>query len=88
MFIFDLNKSRSNESKHGISFGEAKKLWKDSYRVEKQVINITESRFAVTGIIDGVLWTAIITYRGGFIRLISVRRARKNEKEDYYSRRV
>ncbi|PIQ61296.1 MAG: toxin [Bacteroidetes bacterium CG12_big_fil_rev_8_21_14_0_65_60_17] len=88
MFIFDLNKSRTNERKHGISFGEAKELWKDKYRVEKQVKNITESRFAVTGIIDGILWTAIITYRDEFIRLISVRRARKNEKEDYYSRRV
>ncbi len=33
-----------------------------------------EPRFLVVGLIDGKHWTAVITYRGGNIRLIFVRR--------------
>jgi len=44
---------------------------------------------SITGIliskIEGKYWTAVFTYRGKKIRIISVRRARKNEKEIYES---
>lgn len=33
----------------------------------------------VVGMIDGRYWTAIVTYRGDMIRIISVRRSRKEE---------
>lgn len=88
MFLFDLNKSRSNQRKHGISFVEAKQLWKDGDRIEREARFVHEPRFSVTGNIQGRIWTAIITYRSGLIRLISVRPAREHEKEDYFRGRI
>ena len=40
-----------------------------------------EQRFLVVGRIDGKHWSAVMTYRGTNIRLISVRRARTEEVE-------
>ncbi len=42
-----------------------------------------EARFLAIGRIEGKHWTAICTLRGEAIRIISVRRARK-EEVDYY----
>jgi uncharacterized DUF497 family protein len=44
-----------------------------------------EPRYLVIGLIDGTHWSAVITYRGANIRLISVRRARKEEVVLYES---
>lgn len=41
--------------------------------------------FQIFGRIDGKLWSAVITYRSEKIRIISVRRARKEEIEIYES---
>ena len=38
-----------------------------------------EPRFLVIGLIEGKHWSAVVTYRGVNIRLISVRRARTEE---------
>lgn len=39
--------------------------------------------YIVLGMIDGKHWTTIATRRGRRIRIISVRRSRKNEEEYY-----
>lgn len=44
-----------------------------------------ESRYLVIGLIDGKHWSAVITYRGANVRLISVRRARTEEVVLYES---
>lgn len=44
-----------------------------------------EPRFVVIGLIGKKYWTAVITYRGYNIRIISVRRARKAEVTLYES---
>jgi uncharacterized DUF497 family protein len=44
-----------------------------------------EPRYLVIGLIDVKHWSAVITYRGVKIRLISVRRARKEEVALYES---
>ena len=44
-----------------------------------------EPRYLVIGVMDGKHWSAITTYRGGHIRLISVRRARTEEVVLYES---
>lgn len=88
MFVFDLRKSLSNKRKHGIDFGEAKLIWHDPDAIELESDYRDEARYSVIGSIDGVVWTAIVTYRGPAIRLISVRRARRDERETYYSQRA
>ena len=48
-----------------------------------------EDRFMVIGVIGNKLWSAIITYRADVIRIISVRRSRKQELDLYdNSRRI
>ena len=44
---------------------------------------VEEERHAVIGKIGEKIWTAIITFRGENIRIISVRRSRDNERKFY-----
>lgn len=82
-FEFDELKSRSNKRKHGIDFVEAQALWHDENVLELTARVSGESRYVVVGTIGGKHWTAVITYRGGAIRLISVRRSRIPEVQAY-----
>ena len=81
LFEFDATKSVSNRTKHGIDFVEAQKLWHDPMLLEIPAKTEDEQRFLVVGRIDGKHWSAVMTYRGTNIRLISVRRARTEEVE-------
>jgi uncharacterized DUF497 family protein len=83
-FEFDQNKSKFNKEKHGIDFVEAQQMWLNK-TVEATIIHKTEPRYIVFGEIDNKNWSAIITYRSENIRLISVRRSRKDEI-NYYER--
>ncbi|MEN6467495.1 MAG: BrnT family toxin [Smithella sp.] len=82
-FEFDPEKSAGNKAKHGIDFQEAQALWKDPDLLEIPVKTSDEERFLVIGIIDGKHWSGVITYRSGKIRIISVRRSRKEEVKLY-----
>lgn len=82
-FEYDLTKSLSNQSKHGIDFDEAQLLWQDPYRVEITAKSTTEPRLIIIGKIGNKHWSAIVTYREERIRIISVRRSRDNEVDLY-----
>jgi uncharacterized DUF497 family protein len=82
-FEFDPRKSESNKIKHGISFTEAQLLWSDNQRIQIPARTNDEPRFVVIGIIEDRHWSAVITYRGEKIRIISVRRSRKEEVKLY-----
>jgi uncharacterized protein len=84
-FEFDEQKSQINKEKHGIDFVEAQALWNDPDRIEIPVKTIDEARFLMIGKISDKYWSTIITYRGEKIRIISVRRSRKEEVEIYES---
>ena len=84
-FEFDETKSQVNRRKHGIDFVEAQALWLDETYVEIQARTEDEPRFLVVGMISEKHWSAVITYRGKRVRLISVRRARVEEVEIYES---
>ena len=84
-FEFDDKKSTSNKAKHGIDFKQARKLWDDPDLIEIPVKTSDEPRFLVIGRISGKYWSGIITYRDDKIRIISVRRARKEEVNIYES---
>jgi uncharacterized protein len=84
-FEFDAAKSKSNYTKHGIDFVEAQGLWTDPMLLEIPAKTDDEPRYLVIGVIDGNHWSAVITYRGANIRLISVRRARTEEVALYES---
>ena len=82
-FEFDDYKSNSNKKKHKINFNEAKDLWDDPDLIEIPIKTSDEPRYLVIGKISGKHWSGIITYRDEKIRIISVRRSRKEEVELY-----
>jgi uncharacterized DUF497 family protein len=84
-FEFDENKSRTNLEKHGVDFVDAQKLWDDPDLLEIPVKTEDEPRFLIIGVIAGKHWSGVITYRGACIRIISVRRSRKEEVALYES---
>ncbi|MCQ4323231.1 BrnT family toxin [Stutzerimonas stutzeri] len=84
-FQYDDDKSQANLEKHGIDFLDAQSLWKDPDLLEIQARSEDEPRFLVIGLIGSKHWSAVVTYRNGVIRLISVRRSRKREVELYES---
>jgi hypothetical protein len=84
-FEFDSKKSQSNKKKHRIDFSQAQALWDDSDLIEIPARTSDEPRFLVIGKISGEYWSAVITYRREKIRIISVRRSRKEEIDIYES---
>ncbi|MEP0807425.1 MAG: BrnT family toxin [Chloroflexota bacterium] len=82
-FEYDPRKSELNRVKHGIDFEEAQALWDDEAYLEIPARNLDEPRYLVIGKINGKHWSAVITYRGENIRIISVRRSRDEEIDLY-----
>lgn len=79
LFEFDPRKSAANRQKHGIDFDEAQTLWNDPDLIEVPVRTVDEPRYLMVGKIAEKHWSAVVTYRGEAIRIISVRRSRKEE---------
>lgn len=84
-FEYDEKKSTSNLRKHGIDFDTARGLWLDPDLLEIPARTEDETRFLVVGLLGKKHWSAIITYRGSRIRIISVRRSRIEEVQLYES---
>ena len=84
-FEFDPEKSETNKQKHGIDFYEAQGLWDDPDFIEIPVKTNDEARFLVIGKVSEKHWSGVITYRNEKIRIISVRRSRKEEVDIYES---
>ncbi len=84
-FEFDESKSQANLLKHGINFIDAQALWDDPSLLEIPAKTEDEPRYLIIGLIQGKHWSAIITYRGLHVRLISVRRSRTEEVALYES---
>ena len=82
-FEFDPEKSQANKAKHGIDFVEAQLLWLDDMLLEIPARTPDEPRFLIIGTIGNTHWSAVVTYRQNRIRIISVRRSRKEEVEIY-----
>lgn len=84
-FEYDDDKSQANLEKHGIDFLDAQALWEDPDLLEIRAKSDDEPRFLIVGLIGQKHWSAVVTYRNGTIRLISVRRSRTREVELYES---
>ena len=82
-FEFDSKKSELNKAKHGIDFIEAQALWSDPELIEIPAKTSDEPRFMVVGRIGQKHWSGIIAYRMERIRIISVRRSRREEVDLY-----
>jgi len=83
-FEYDENKSLSNLDKHGIDFKKAQKIWENpNAKIVYERSVEGEDRFSIIGYIQQRCFVAIFTLRDDNIRIISVRRCRKNEKRRF-----
>ena len=82
-FEFDSRKSESNRAKHGIDLAGGQALWDDPDRVEIPARTEDEPRLMVIGKIGARVWSAVVTYRGDSVRIISVRPAHRKEVDIY-----
>ena len=82
-FEFDPDKGVSNAEKHGISFVEAQAIWADERSIDLVVTSSGGARHLAVGVIGRRHWTAVWTRRGDSIRIILVRRSRKDEVQKW-----
>lgn len=82
-FEWDDVKFAANIAKHGIDFTDAIGIFSGFIR-ETQSVNSDEVRFKATGYCEGILLTVIYTWRGRRRRIISARRAKRNERKEYH----
>ncbi|VAW43435.1 hypothetical protein MNBD_CHLOROFLEXI01-2276 [hydrothermal vent metagenome] len=91
-FQWDHEKNRINIKKHGISFDEAKTVFYDEYAIQffDPEHSEDEDRFLLLGT-SFKLKTLVVCHcfrqEETIIRIISARKADKDEKRDYWSER-
>ena len=83
MFEWDEEKRQNNIGKHGIDFFRAKEIWRGPVLEMRSNQIHNEDRYIAIGTIEGIVIAVVYTWRGPIKRLISARKARKNEKENY-----
>ena len=89
-FEWDENKEKINIKKHKIDFSTAALVFFDEQRLEMydEKHSKIEERYKVIGAINGHLMVILVSYtlrdNGKTIRLISARKAEKEERREYY----
>jgi uncharacterized DUF497 family protein len=81
-FEWDERKRESNLEKHGLDFLDAELIFRGalySYPSERQ----SEARWTTVGLLEGREVALVWTARGDAIRLISFRRARREERRQF-----
>lgn len=87
-FEWDLPKARSNLKKHGVSFEEAQSVFYDEYAIQfdDEESSSEEDRFLMLGL-SSEMRVLIVCHceraSGEVIRIISARKATKNERKNY-----
>jgi uncharacterized protein len=83
-YQWDRNKALSNLNKHGIDFADAVSVFSDELAITIFEDRFEEERFITIGIdlLNRIL-VVIYTMRDDEIRLISARKASKNERLQY-----
>ncbi len=83
-FEWDTNKASSNLQKHGVSFEDAKEAFQDVFAINLADDFEDEYRSALLGSSDGSILFVVYTERPPAVRIISARKANKNEQNRYY----
>ena len=85
-FEWDLAKAASNLRRHRVSFPYATRVFLDPHRQEKLDTReeYGEERWVALGRVDDSVLVVVYTLRGSNIRLISARKADRNDYEIFY----
>jgi uncharacterized protein len=84
---WDAAKAASNRDKHGIDFDEAIEIFYGPSLLRRSDRN-AEERWLAIGETERRVVTVVFTWRGDALRIISARRARKNEERAYRKQKV
>jgi uncharacterized DUF497 family protein len=84
-FEWDEQKRQVNLRQHNIDFRDAQRVI-DEPNFIRRSDRKGEIRFVVYGFVDALEVVVICTFRGEHCRLVSARRARKDERRKYHSR--
>ena len=89
-YLWDPKKAASNFKKHGIDFADAVGVLQDNWALTfKEHYVDSEQRFVSVGMdFLGRILVVVYTYRNDDIRIISARRATKNERKSYERKRI
>ncbi|MBY0508800.1 MAG: BrnT family toxin [Rhodospirillaceae bacterium] len=82
-YAWDARKCATNIAKRGIDFDDAIQIF-DGPHCEFSSPRNEEARYVAIGEVEGVIVAVVYTLRDDTRRIISARRARKNEERDYY----
>lgn len=85
-FEWDDVKAAANLHDHGIAFDKAVKAFADSFALEwiDESEGYDEERCNLLGMCEGVILHVTYTERGERIRIISARRAERDEQDNYF----
>jgi uncharacterized protein len=84
-FEWDEDKRLANIKNHGIDFVDVSEVFDgDIFTVEDDRYSYGEQRFVTFGLLKDTVVAVVNTDRGGLIRIISVRKATKNEYRTYF----
>jgi len=85
-YTYDPKKLTANLKKHGLDFKDAAQVIESERAVtfEDRRFDYGEQRFVTLGMLRGVLVVIITAETDEEIRVISMRRAERNEEEIYY----
>jgi uncharacterized DUF497 family protein len=86
IFEWDPQKAKSNLEKHGVSFEEASTAFHDtlSLTIDDPLHSIDEERLILVGMSqENRILVVVHTERGDNIRIISARKATKEERKSY-----
>lgn len=85
-FEWDAAKAATNKKKHGVSFEEAQSVFYDEFAVQffDEDNSVSEDRFLMLGLSDEgrLLMVCHCEREGNMIRIISARKATKNESHE------
>lgn len=86
MFTWDETKRKSNLAKHGIDFRDAAAIFDGPLvTVEDTREDYGEPRYVALGVLKGVVVSLVYVEREEQVRLISIRKALKNETRFFLS---
>jgi uncharacterized DUF497 family protein len=82
LFEWDESKRQTNLAKHHIDFRDAQRIF-ESAVFEKSETRQGEDRIVAIGLIEGIEIVVVYTIRGKLRRIISARRAHRDERQEY-----
>jgi len=84
-FEWDEVKRKKNLRKHGIDFADGEKIFLGSTLTAQDARHAySEARFVTIGLLEGRVVTVVHTETDDLIRIISIRKATRNEQKTYF----